>query len=280
MKKILLLVAAVALLSIAVSCSNDDEPKRGNGVFTVNTSMINHVYNTTTGQVMGIASTHNKLTLDTVNHKASLQLNYNDGANKTLAISDIKATPKRLGFYTLSSPTVTSFSGYVDFNEGSMRYSYTTADGIRVISTIPEVFFLKTDNVITYDDTTKATTMQNTMYQFNLTPNNNTAVVKVMGIVHAKDWKYFINMTAASVPVTVTATGYTFDGENLKTTSIYRTPTDTITGATTKTTDKYPFKTFHADVDLVHDSINATFMMGGSATVVARGRTYPDYTAY
>ena len=110
MKKILFLVAAIAMLSIAASCDND-EPKRGDGVFTVNTSMINHMYNTLTGQVMGVSSTHNKLTLDTNKHKASLQLNYNDGSDKTLNVDDIIATPKRLGFYTLSSPTNASFSG-------------------------------------------------------------------------------------------------------------------------------------------------------------------------
>ena len=134
-----------AIMTI-VSCSDDDEPQRGNGVFTVNTTMVNHMVNSGNDAVIGISTTHNKLVLDTIKHKASLELNYNDGqGDKQLKLDDITATAKRLGFYELSSPSYSSFSGYVDFNEGAIRYRYTTTGGIRVISTTPEVFFLKTN---------------------------------------------------------------------------------------------------------------------------------------
>ena len=248
MKKFFYLIASIALLMGAISCSNDDEPKpeRGDGVFIVNTPMVNHIVNTNSGEILGMSAVYNKLTLDTVNHQASVELIYNDGkGNKTVKLNGITATPKRLGFYNLTasaSAELKDFKGYVDFNEGAIRYSYTTADGIRVISTIVDVFFLKTKNTITYDDTTKTTVMDNTMYQFTLDPPSNTATVKVMAIVHAKDLKYFINLTALNVPVSVTRNGYTFAGED--------------------------------------DSIIANFMMGSSATVYATGRTYPNYTSY
>ena len=280
MKKILLLIATMGLLLGAISCSDDDEPKRGDGVFTVNTTMINHMVNSGSDAVIGISTTHNKLVLDTVKHKATLELNYNDGnGDKQLKLEDIAATPKRLGFYELSSPSYRSFSGYVDFNEGSMRYRYTTTGGIRVISTIPEVFFLKTQNNVTYDDTTAASSTDNVMYQFAIDPASNTAIVKVMGIVHAKDVKYFNSITAASVPFTVTPNGYKFAGENLRTNAIYRNYVDS-TGSVISETDKYPFKTFNATVDMVNDRLDAYYMIGASATVVASGKTYPDYTSY
>ena len=250
MKKILLLIAMTGVLMGAISCSDDDEPKRGDGVFTVNTAMVNHMVQTGSDAVIGISSTHNKLVIDTVKHKASLELNYNDSTHnklvidtvkhkaslelnyndgqgdKQLKLDDLTATPKRLGFYVLTSASYGSFSGYVDFNEGSMRYSYTTTGGIRVISTTPEVFFLKTENTITYDDTTKSNTMENVMYQFDIAPASNSAIVKVMGIVHAKDVKYFNSITATNVPITVTPNGYTISGENLKTSAYYRTYVD------------------------------------------------------
>ena len=285
MKKFFYLIASIALLMGAISCSNDDEPKpeRGDGVFTVNTPMVNHIVNINSGEILGMSAVNNKLTLDTVNHQASVELAYNDGkGNKTVKLNGITATPKRLGFYNLTASAnaeLKDFKGYVDFNEGAIRYSYTTADGIRVISTIVDVFFLKTKNTITYDDTTKTTVMDNTMYQFTLDPPSNTATVKVMAIVHAKDLKYFINLTALNVPVSVTRNGYTFAGENLKTIGTYITSTDSL-GSRTSTTDKYPFKTFNAVVDLENDSIIANFMMGSSATVYATGRTYPNYTSY
>lgn len=284
MKKILLLIAAIGLVLGAISCSDDDEPKRGNGVFTVNTPMINHIVDLNNGNVLGMSATHNKLTLDTIKHQASVELTYNTGSgDDIIVISGISATPVRLGFYSLMAPKgspVKDFSGYVDFNESSIRYSYTTNDGIRVISTIADVFFLKTHNTISYLDTTKTTEMENVMYQFTLTPGRSTAITKVMAIVHAKDMKFFNSITATNMPVEVTRNGYTFTGQNIPTTSVFRNWTDSVGIPTTKTTDKYPFKTFLATVDLENDSIIASFMMGDSAIVVASGRTYPNYTAY
>ena len=283
MKKFFLLIAMMGVLMGAISCSDNDEPKRGDGVFTVNTPMINHMYNTSTETVLGIKSTHNKLTLDTVKHIASLELNYNDGSgDKTLSISNITARPKRLGFYELTATPngqFKDFKGYVDFNEGSMRYIYTTADGLRVISTLPEVFFLKTKNVITYDDTTKTTEMDGTMYQFELAPASSSVLIKVMGIVHAKDLKYFVSLTGNGAELSPTPNGYLIQGDNIRTNGVYRNWVDS-TSSVVSSTDKYPFKTFNATIDLLNDSLNATFMMGSSATVTATGRTYPDYTAY
>ena len=279
MKKFLLLIAAIALLGVVVSCS-DDEPNRDGRVFTVNTPMVNHMVDISTGNVLGMRATHNKLTLDTANRKATLELNYGDG-NQAIKLSDLTATPSRLGFYILQSPSNSQFSGYVDFNDQSMRYTYVTGDGVRVISTISDVFFLKTQNTITYDDTTKTTEMENVMYQFTLNPSQQTAIIKVMDIEHAKDLKRFVNITASNVPVTITPNGYAISGENINTTANYIAHMDsTGTSQGTKTTDKYPFKNFNANIDLVNDHLDITYKMGESATVVASGKTYPDYPAY
>lgn len=281
MKKILLLIAMTGALLAAVSCGSDDEPRRGDGVFTVNTTMFNHM--TASDNVLGIATTRNKLVLDTVKHTASLDLSYDDGTAHIVSLKDITARPKRLGFYELSANAtdqIKDFKGYVDFNEGAMRYCYTTASGIRIVSMTPEVFYLKTNSNVTYDDTTKATTgWENAMYQFDISPTTQTATIKVMHIVHAKDLKYFTNITTNNVPFTVTPNGFTIKGSNLTTTAQYRAYVDT-TNSVIATTDKYPFKTFNATVDLVNDHLEANFMIGGSATVTATGRTYPDYTSY
>ena len=278
MKKIFLLIAMAGALMLAVSCSNDDEPKRGDGVFTVNTLMVNHMYNTVTGEVMGLGKAYNKLVLDTVKHTASLELGYND-SGQSMTLSDLTATAKRLGFYELRSPSNSQFSGYVDFNEGAMRYIYTTPGGVRVISTIGSIFFLKTNNSIVYDDTTQSTQMENVMYQFTVNPGMDNAIVKVMDIVHAKDLKSFHTITSMNVPYTLTPNGFKFSGENLATTAQYVATIDS-TLTRYRTTTDYPFITFDADVDLVNDHLDAVFMMGPSATVTASGRTYPDYTAY
>ena len=280
MRKILFLIASVGLLMATFSCKDDDkEPDWRGGTRTIDWAMVNHIYNTVTGEV-GISDTHNKLTINFDDGTASLELNYNDGSAKTLLLDDLKATQTQLYFYELTSPSNNNFKGYADFGEGgSMRYCYTTPDGLRIISTMPEIFFNRTWNVITYDDTTEATSMENVMYQFEIAPATQTAIIKVMGIVHAKDVKYFNSITANNVPYTVTPNGFTISGENLKTSAYYRTYVDT-TGSVVSQTDKYPFKTFNATVDMAGDHLDANYMIGASATVVASGKTYPDYTSY
>ena len=142
---------------------------------TANGEIMLHIVNTADGQVVGIASTHNKLTFDTVNHKGSLELNYNDGSNKTIKLDDLTGWAKRPGFYELSSPSYSQFSGYVDLNQSSIRYVYTTNDGYRIISTISEIFFLKSENTVVYNDSTPNSSAVNVMYQFDIAPANMTA---------------------------------------------------------------------------------------------------------
>ncbi len=275
MKKLFLLIAAIAMLCAAVSCNNDDEPKRGNGVFTVNSPMINHIYNTSTNQMVGIAATHNKLTFDTVNHTGSLELYYNNG-NGTLKLTDLKGTPKRGGFYELTSPSYPQFKGYVDLNQHSLRYNYTTQDGLQIISTISEIFFLKTQTTIVYSDTTPTSKSENVMYEFDIEPNSMTATIKVSGgLVHEKDIKNFECITSNNVPITATPNGYAIQAQNLMTIARY-TAYDPSTGSTFKETDKYPFKTFNATIDLLNDHLDANYMIGNDATVTASGRTYSD----
>lgn len=280
MKKILLLIAAVGILMTAVSCG-DDEPKRGNGVFTVSEAMVNHAFDTQTDQVLGVSTTHCKVTVDTKKLTATIELTYNDGQGiKTLTLDDLTVKSKGLKFFELSSSSMSNFNGYVDINEeSSMRYFFTTADGIRIISMTPDVFFLKTKNTVSYDDGASTSETDNVMYTFHIEPTGNTAIVTVAGIVHAKDVKYFNSITAASVPFTVTPNGFTFNGENLKTDAIYRNYVDS-TGSVISHTDKYPFKTFNATVDLVNDRLEANYMIGNSATVTATGCTYLDVYDY
>lgn len=276
MKRILLLIATMGILiSTTVSCSNDDEPKRDDRLVTINTAMVNHMVNTANGEVLGFTTTQNKLVIDPAKHTASLEMVYN---GDTTRLKDITATRKEdQPVFFLSSVSDPSFSGYVDVYEGtSIRYRYITGDGIRVISTTPEVFFLKTSSTIVYDDMTPTTTTEETRYQFVIQPAGQKATVQVEQIVHDKDLKYFENITANNVPITVTRNGFAVSGEDLPTTAIYRAFNDS-TGSYKMTTNKYPFKTFNATVDLVNDRLDATFMMGASATVTATGRTYPDY---
>ena len=276
MKKTLLLIAMTGMLLLAASCNNDDEPKRSNSVATVTYPMFNHITADGGNTVVGIFSTQNKLVLDTATHKATLELNYSDSqGSKQLTLDDVVATstPEDPKFYDLTSPSYRSFKGYANFNQLSFCYSYTTTGGLHVISMTPEVFFLKTNTTVTYDDATPATTDEISNYIFNINAANKTATVQVTQILHAKDLKNFESITAANVPITLTPNGFTISATNLPTKGIYKAY-DYETGSSVKETDQYPFKTFNATVDLVNGTMTANFMMGGSATVTATGRTY------
>ena len=275
MKKILLLIAVAGMLLCTISCGDDDDIRPVRTKFTVNTTMFNHM--SSGNNLIGLATTQNKLEIDTVKHIASLELNYNDGqGNKQLKLDNITATPKGVNFFMLASPTDPSFKGYVDFSDGSaLRYDYTTPDGIRVISMTPDVFFRNTVSIVTYDDTTKTTTWESAVYQFTISPSTNTATVKVMDILHAKDLKRFENITSHGVPFKVTANGFTINATDLKTDAKYTAYVDS-TGSSVARTNKYPFKTFNATIDLANDKLEANYMIGGSATVKATGKTYRD----
>ena len=276
MKKIFLLIAACTILCVAVSCGDDDEPKRGNGVFIVNTPMINHMVHN--GEVVGVTSTYNKLTFDTVRHTASLELHYLDGSiEQTLKLDSVSVEPKRLGFYELKYLRRMVFRGYVDIFEGCMRYTYNTPEGYLVTSTMPELFFRNTESYLTYPDTTPSNKTENTMYQFTIDPTSQTAIVKVTDIVHAKDMKRFTLITAYSVPFTVTNEGFTLAAKNLTTNAHYVSMLDSL-GSNDKQTNAYPFKTFNATIRLntsqFQDHMDANFMIGDNATVTATGTTY------
>ena len=262
------------VLLLAASCNNDDEPKRGTGVATVTYPMFNHITTDGGNTVVGIFSTQNKLVLDTATRKATLELNYSDSqGSKQLTLDDVVGTPTRPKFYELTSPSYRSFKGYADFNQLSFRYSYTTTGGLHVISMTPEVFFLKTNTKVTYDDATAATTDEISNYHFIINADGKTATVEVTQILHAKDLKFFNSITATNVPITVTPTGFTISGTNLPTKGLY-IRYDFETGSNQKETSEYPFKTFNATVDLVNGTMTANFMMGESATVTATGSTY------
>ena len=239
-------------------------------VITINASMVNHMYNTVTSQVAGVTKTSNKLILDTISHTSQVELVYNDGSEHTVSYNDLTAHASRMGFYELSSRSDPNFNGYVDFNEGSLRYIYRTDDGLRIISTTPEVFFLKTHNTIVYDDATATTQLENVIYQFDLNADERTATVMVMDIVHAKDMRHLMRVAANNVPFTLTPNGYSFTGENIPTTSWYRTADD----PAIKTTSEYPFETLNINVDLMNDQLVANYMLGPHATVTATGKTY------
>ena len=283
MKKILYLIAALAMLSLAVSCGDDDEPKRGDGVLISNTPMINHMVNMSNGQVLGVTSTRNKLTFDTAKHTASLELHYLDGATeKILTMDGITAIPKRLGYYELDWKSDPSFKGYIDLFEGpSMRYVYQTPEGFLITSTLPDIFFKNTESIITYDDTTKSNKSETTMYVFTINPEYQTATIEVEDITHAKDMRKFVKIIANSVPYTVTKNGFSINAENLKTTARYESHSGSGGTSFIAESDKYPFKTFNATIDLsahqLEDSLSATYMIGGSASVTAKGRTYPNH---
>jgi len=269
---------AALVLGLA-ACGDDDPINKGGSKRTVSTPMVNHVVNTGTGEVT-VASTTNTLTIDTAAHTASLELKFaGSNGDQTVSIGDLSATPSRLGFYKLSmngsNSQASNVSGYVDFNEAAMKYAYTATSGYRVVSTLSEIFYLSTNTSLSYNDTTTSTDT-GAYYQFTLYPSTMTAKVQIMALLHTGDGKYFNSITGYNVPVVATATGYTISGNDIATVGIYR-GYDEDTGTETKTTDKYPFTTFTANLDLESDTFTASYVLAGKTKATASGQTYNKY---
>jgi len=289
MKRICSLLTAIALLTILLAaCSNDDSPsKGGDAKRTVNTTMLNHIVSTTTGEVLPPATAKNQLTIDTAAHTAALTLNYHNG-NNAVAVDapNLTAQPARLGFYNLSSTDASlSLSGYVDFNEANLKYAYTHG-GYRIVSTLSELFYLSTTTTMNYSDTTASHTVDNAIYQFEINPLTMTATVKIMELLHAQANKYFENITARNVPVTLSASGYNISGEQIATTAVYRAY-DSATGSSTKTSNDYRFGALSASLSVENDTFTITYTIdhldgdgkvNGTASASASGHTYSNKT--
>ena len=100
----------------------------------------------------------------------------------------------------------------------------------------------------------------------------------ILTIQNAQISIHFSNLVACYCRIitgNITANGFTINATNLKTTATYYSYVDS-TGTDKATTNKYPFQTFNATVDLVNDHLDANYMISNSATVVATGKTYPD----
>ena len=246
------------MLILATTSCSDSNSGKGGGQAKRTVTMLNHIVNTSTGDVI-VSSSDVDYVFDRDNMTVDVTVRFSvDGKNDiSYQFKDLAMTEKS-GVYSVKGTTtgISAMNGHLDFNEGTIRFNYTTSDGYRVISTSPELYSLSAGTSITYADGT-ADAKQAPMYQFDVDPETMTCTVRMMSFLDKSRSRTITSITSTvKAPVTATAEGYKIEASELASKTIY-----TLNGQSTTTT-QYPFADLKVTFDMENDVFNATFSAG------------------
>lgn len=257
MRKLLsLLLAACALMVVTTACGDDDDNPINRGERTITVDVVDHVVapdGKVAMQANQLAYTFN-LTDLTGGVKLTPTLG---GTQQTFNVSGLKLTSVGTNQYRLSANNMgglTSMVGYLNFNEVSVRFTYE-ANGYKVVSTIPEVFSLKTRTEVAYD-TIPAQTSDDVIYQFDLDPEHMSAEVEIKAFPDLERKRMLAIESLTDADVTTTKDGYDITATQLKTTATYP-----VNGGTAKT-DSYVITDLKAHLDLYENTLTLTCGLG------------------
>jgi hypothetical protein len=279
MNKLLYLFTALAGLFLFTACGDDDEPTH-NTLLTRSYTLLNHVTDATTGNVLAVTKGSVNYKIDVTNLVGDANFGVKlDGSNETpFSLSGVKLENPSYGIYKFADATpaasITGFTGLVDFNEESTQLSFITGGKYRVCATLPEIFYLNCNTVSTHTDGTSVTHKDDKpMYQFEINPDDMTAKVIVMCFNDPKQYRYIVNCIGDGATVTPTPEGYTITAEKLITTTTYnqgQAVTNDANGVEddgTEATQGKPKKLYiiynlNAKLNIFTNSFQATFQMG------------------
>ena len=294
-EKYVMLLAVLAMMLVLPACGNDDEPGWKDRDVEFETQLLNHVYDTSAGDACTVTEAKNKL----VFHRKALtaDLHLLPGASElggaTFDLTGLKLTlDDESGRYsyvsaTTPNPHITDIRLTVDFNEQAMDVYYTIDNRYRVMSTMPQVFFLGNTVKQTYDP--KTSSIDNScIFQFDIDSKSMTATVHISPLTNTKLALMFETIIMRGVPVEATAGGYALKSDRPVVVSVYRR-IDSSAGTLTTTDARdsnghqlYPMSGMKAKLSLVSGVHETTFTMGSVEektqpfTVQAKGTFYKE----
>ena len=286
----------LAGLLLTIACGNDDDEPIHGTIYNRTYTLLNHVTDATTGNVLAVTKGNVKYTLDVTNMTADADFGVKlDGNNETpFSFKGVKILNPSYGFYRFDNKTpvssVTDFVGTVDLNEEATQFSFLSGSKYRVCATLPEIFYLNCNTVTTYSDGSKYDHNEDKpMYQFEINPDNMTAKVIVMTFSDTKQYRYINNCTGNGAKVTATPEGYTITADKIITTTYYRqgnSETNDIDAVEDdgseankdKPKKQYIIYNLNAKLDIFANTLEASFQMGSkidkSFSVTANGTVY------
>ena len=233
MNKLISILATLALLLTSTSCSSDDNegPSRDHDI-TASFSMLNHVYDQSAKQAGPLTTEETSFTLhraaiDKMNVDLTLRVTVAKGDTRNIKLTGVPVKyDEATGRYTINAVTtadnsISDLNGTIDFNESAMLLDYTVDGHYRVMATQPQVFYTKSNSVLTYSDNTSFADNA-AVYQFDIDPKTMTATFTLGGLLVSQIDTKFTTIKSEGIKITVTQDGYTLAADKPKTISKYK----------------------------------------------------------
>lgn len=291
-EKLTILLAMLAIVFSLASCGGEDDPSWQKRDVTFKTNLLNHVYDSSTDKVYELTTAMNTLVFHRKDNTADVTLVPGEAAfpGLTFQLTGIKLElDSESGRYTYKGTTtpnsrITNFSFIVDFNEQSMEAHYTVDGKVRVVSQLPQVFFLANASTLTYRDG-KESVDKASVYQFDIDTESMTATMHIGPLTNTNLVILFETIIARSIPVTVTKDGIVLESAAPVTVSQYGRydssagTLTTVDAADDKGYQKFPIVNLKATLMLDANTHETSFKMGRDDEstkwgVKATGQTY------
>jgi len=276
----MLIVAVLAVVATTLAACGDDD---NNGISrdgdrTFKMTMLNHVTDLQTGEVMPLNEAVTNYTYNMNNNTVAMTMRAAlDGSTvqefpiSTMSMSEVGSSAVYAFKSANPSSIVSDLDGIIDFAEISTRNYYTVNGRYRVFSTKPEIFFLNTSTAIVPNDTTASTTYSGAMYQFNIDPATMTADFLMLGLLFEPVSKFFNSVRMPGATVEATSTGYTITGgPNVRTDSYYSRNLDKTDNYTTHDS----IQNLKATIDLEKNTVEADLYFNIKHHVTIKGTVY------
>lgn len=290
--KFTILLSALCLILALGACGDDNNGWQDRDV-KFNVRLLNHVYDQSVDMVHPLTTSLNGLVFHRADNTADITLVPGDvlpGVSFELK-GVLLAIDGESGRYVYKSvetpnPRITNMSYTVDFNEQAIAAHYTIDGNIRVVSKLPQVFYLLNRSVLSYNDDSESVDNAS-IYQFDIDVKSMTATMHISPLTNTKNVLLFENIIVRGIPVKVTSVGLELEAEHPETVSVYnRIDHETGSLSTTDAADdrgyqKFPITNLKAELTLDMDSHETSFDMGRDDegtkwNVEAMGSTYSN----
>ncbi len=288
------LLAALALVLSFSSCNSEDDPDWKKRDVTMTVTTLSHMWNTSTDLLVSLNETENTVVFHRADETADLKLYAHAAQATPYEVKGLKlVADKEDGRYTCHAATttdndVTDLSLTLDFNEQSVEVHYTVGKDLRVMSIMPEVFFLGNEMKQVFPKTAPLTDNRSIIqFDLNRFKDQITATMHLAPIVNIELETWFDNLIVRDIPVTVTRDGFIMEAPAPETVSVYRRY-DSSTGSAT-TTDardskgyqRFPVTDLKVTINLAKGTHETMFNMGrddeGTKWAInVKGKRYAD----
>ncbi len=273
MKKMKLILPLLTLFFVMAACGGNDDPIDRTKPRTWKGQLLNHIVNTTTGNIVAPSLGDFELNYSLSADKATLLLNPTlnaklDGKQeRTFVVPQVKATnseDKPLVFKFAPIATagdIANFTGALCPTEQIIRFAYNVGD-YRVIATNPDINSVHNNSQLVYSDTTAFN--ETMVYTCRIDPATMTAKFSIGNYTNIKIARLYPLLIADGAKVEATAQGYSVTASKLKAINPYKQYQD-------KTYETHPIENLKLDINVADNKFSGTFVLDEATIKVSNG---------